>query len=117
TNPGHRRRPRATRRGGIGAGQPPKKIHATLALHALHALHLRHAARNKPPAQPEGDAMNANTGKLLDSFTLLVDGHETAAEIRLVIADNGTEMLHHYEAGRFVLAHPAARCQTCNDLI
>lgn len=61
--------------------------------------------------------MNANTGKLLDSFTLLIDGHETAAEIRLVIADNGTEMLHHYEAGRFVLAHPAARCHTCNDLI
>lgn len=61
--------------------------------------------------------MSANAEKLLDSFTIPIEGHETAAEIRLAIADNGTEMLHHYEVGRFVLAHPAARCQTCNDLI
>ncbi|MEH6624377.1 MAG: hypothetical protein V7738_16590 [Dietzia maris] len=61
----------------------------------------------------------AKPGTLLESFDLEVpDEFRTiAAEIWLVLADDGTEMLWHYEDGRHAFTHPARRCVNCGEVI
>ena len=61
--------------------------------------------------------MTSKSGTLLDSFDLYTEDGVIAAEIRLVLADDGTEMLWHYEGDHLLLVHPAARCARCNTLI
>lgn len=41
----------------------------------------------------------------------------TLVEMRLVLADDGTETLWHYENGRHVRTHPARRCTGCEEVI
>jgi hypothetical protein len=61
--------------------------------------------------------VTAKTGDLLDAFTLDTDTGPIAAEIRLMHAEDGTEMLWHYENGRLAFAHPACRCGDCGEII
>lgn len=56
-------------------------------------------------------------GTLLDKFELHTDAGIIYAEIRLVHADDGTEMLWHYENDHLGFAHPARRCTTCTEII
>lgn len=60
----------------------------------------------------------ATAGWLLEAFTLHREGEAPIeAEIRLVRTPGGGEFLWHYENGRHVLAHPARRCQQCEEVI
>ena len=61
--------------------------------------------------------MTDPTGTLLDAFTLETEDRDIEAEIRLMHADDGTEMLWHYENGRLAFVHPARRCARCNEII
>jgi len=61
--------------------------------------------------------MTAESGTVLDAFTLETEDRLIQAEIRLMHADDGTEMLWHYENGRLAFAHPARRCAMCNEII
>lgn len=56
-------------------------------------------------------------GTLLDEFELTIDGHDVTAQIRLVLAEDDTEMLHHYEGNTLRLVHPARRCIDCTSVI
>lgn len=56
-------------------------------------------------------------GQLLDSFTLELDGVEVPAEIRLMVADDGTEMLWHYEGEHLGFVCPARRCGHCAAIL
>lgn len=56
-------------------------------------------------------------GELLDAFTLQTDRGDIAAEIRLMHAEDGREVLWHYENGRLAFCHPARRCAECNTII
>ena len=60
----------------------------------------------------------AKAGWLLDAFTLHREGEAPIeAEIRLIRTPGGGEFLWHYENGRHVLAHPAKRCNGCDEVI
>ena len=61
--------------------------------------------------------MSTKPGELVDSFTLESEDGQIYMEIRLMHADDGTEMLWHYEGDHLLLVHPAARCARCNTLI
>ncbi|MDN5724047.1 MAG: hypothetical protein L0H20_13815 [Corynebacterium sp.] len=61
--------------------------------------------------------MTTKPGKLLEKLSLDTGSGTIDAEIRLVIADNGVEMLWHYENGRHAFAHPAKRCSICVEVI
>ncbi|MGN7157994.1 hypothetical protein ACTHRK_18090 [Dietzia cercidiphylli] len=61
--------------------------------------------------------MTAKPGTLLDSFVLTIDGRDVDAQIRLVHAEDGTEMLHHYEGNLLRLTHPARRCTDCTSIL
>lgn len=56
-------------------------------------------------------------GTLLDAFVLTIDGRDVDAQIRLVYAEGGTEMLHHYEGNLLRLTHPARRCTDCTSIL
>lgn len=61
--------------------------------------------------------MTAKPGTLLDAFTLETENGDIEAEIRLMHADDGTEMLHHYEGDHLAFIHPARRCTDCTQII
>lgn len=61
--------------------------------------------------------MNTKPGTLLDAFVLTIDGRDVQGEIRLVHAEDGTELLWHYEDCRLVFSHPAKRCNQCSTII
>ncbi|KZO60461.1 MULTISPECIES: hypothetical protein [Dietzia] len=61
--------------------------------------------------------MTAKPGTLLDAFTLETDRGPIEAEIRLMHAEDGTEMLWHYENDHLGFVHPARRCVRCNEII
>lgn len=60
---------------------------------------------------------STKSGQLIDSFTLIADGREIAAEIRLMTADDGTEMLWHYEGDHLGFVCPARRCGLCDAIL
>lgn len=61
--------------------------------------------------------MTEKPGTLVEAFTLIIDGREIDAQIRLVHAADGTEMLDHYEDDFRRLTHPARRCTDCTGLL
>lgn len=61
--------------------------------------------------------MTDKPGTLLEAFALTIDGRDVDAQIRLVHAEDGTEMLHHYEGDLLRLTHPARRCTDCASII
>lgn len=61
--------------------------------------------------------MTDKPGTLLDAFVLTIDGRDVDAQIRLVHAGDGTEMLHHYEGNLLRLTHPARRCTDCTSIL
>ena len=61
--------------------------------------------------------MTGKPGTLLDSFDLYTENGVIAAEIRLMCADDGTEMLWHYENDHLGFVHPAKRCTGCGEVI
>ena len=61
--------------------------------------------------------MSTKSGELVDTFTIEGENGDIHMEIRLMHADDGSEMLWHFEGNHLLFVHPAARCGRCNALI
>lgn len=56
-------------------------------------------------------------GTHLDTFTLHTPAGPIESEMRLVAAEDGTELIWHYENGSLTFTHRALRCTECSTVL